>query len=105
MDLEEYLISSERWDLEVPPEVRIEGIMDEVERYPVGYGRHPEKGWFVLAAGQGPFLVWSEWTHPQGGVQEVTDFGVPTQPDPPFREALLFTLRRLQAMLQTEAKP
>ena len=30
--------------------------------YPIGLGKHPERGYFVLGSGQGPFIIWSEWT-------------------------------------------
>lgn len=61
--LETYLIPPESWDRMVPGFVRIQGIADEGSQ-PVGYGRHPEKGWFVLGTGQGPFLIYAEWDSP-----------------------------------------
>lgn len=51
MSLKRHMIPPERWDREVPPEVRIHGIEDEITRYPIGYGRHPEHGWFVISCG------------------------------------------------------
>lgn len=103
LSLERHLIPPERWDLEVPPEVRVEGISDEIDRYPVGYGRHPDKGWFVLGAGQGPFIIWAEWLTPSG-VQELTDFATPSPPRDRAKEALIHTLRRLQAVLQENSR-
>ena len=96
--LEQYMLPPERWDREVPGEVRVEGIDDEGS-YPVGYGRHPEQGWFVLGAGQGPYLIWAEWQQPQK-VVELTDFGTPTPEPNRLRQPLIDTLTRLQKLLQ-----
>lgn len=102
LSLERHLILPERWDLEVPPEVRVEGISDEIDRYPVGYGYHPDKGWFVLGAGQGPFIIWAEWQQPQG-VPELNLNEKPQNRDY-MREGLIQTLRRLQAVLQEKSR-
>jgi len=99
MDLEDHLIAPERWDLEVPPEVRVEGIDDEGS-YPTGYGRHPEHGWFVLGAGQGPFIIWAQWLQP--AVVKM-DFATPTPPPNRLRQPLIDTLTRLQKTLQDTA--
>jgi hypothetical protein len=96
MSLEKHMIPPERWDREVPPEVRVYGIEDEVVRYPVGYGRHPELGWFVISTGQGPFVVWAEWEQKpvkQHGFEATTE-------EPRYRRALIQALTRLQAHLQ-----
>ena len=98
--LEQYLISPERWDREVPGEVRVHGITDEIERYPVGYGRHPEDGWFVLSCGQGSFIVWAQWEQP--AIVQL-DFSKPTPKPDRFRESLIVTLDRLRATLQETA--
>ena len=98
--LEQYIIPSESWDREVPGEVRVHGIADD-ESYPTGYGRHPEDGWFVLGAGQGPFLIYAQWEQP--AVVHLTDFGTPT-PDPnKLKEPLIATLDRLRAPLKETA--
>jgi hypothetical protein len=95
MSLEEHLVPPARWDVEVPPEVRLHGIEDEGS-YPVGYGRHPEKGWFVLGTGQGPFVIWAEWEN-----EPVKQFGftAPTE-EPRYRRPLVDALTRLQKALQ-----
>lgn len=95
--LEQYLIPPERWDREVPGEVRVHGITDEVERYPIGYGRHPEDGWFLLGSGQGPFIIYAQWEQP--AVVEL-DFSKPTPEPERFRQSLIDTLDRLRAVLQ-----
>jgi len=97
--LEQYLIPPDTWDLSVPGEVRIHGIKDE-GIYPTGYGRHPKDGWFVLGAGQGPFIIYAEWLQP--GVVELTDFGKPTRPPEDLKEPLIQTLDRLRAVLQAK---
>ena len=59
--LEKFLVSWKNvpWD-EVP-----EGMQEfKDEEYcrmqggPIGIGKHPTLGWFVLACGQGPFVIW-----------------------------------------------
>ena len=95
MALEEHLIPPERWDLEVPPEVRVHGVEDEGS-YPIGYGRNPEKGWFVLSGGQGSFIVWAQWL--EEPVKKL-DFSKPTEVHR-YRQPLINTLTRLQQALQ-----
>jgi hypothetical protein len=100
MSLEQHMIPPERWDRDVPPEVRVHGIEDEVVRYPVGYGRHPELGWFVISCGEGPFVVWAEWEQQpvkQHGFEEDTKI-------PRYQQALIQALTRLQNTLQ-ETEP
>lgn len=100
LSLEQHLIEPDRWDREVPPEVRIHGIEDEVVRYPTGYGRHPELGWFVLSTGQGPFVVWAEWQE-----KPLKSHGFEVSYDEPrYKRGLLFALTRLQKALQ-ETEP
>ena len=95
LSLEAHLIEPERWDLEVPPEVRIHGVEDE-GAYPTGYGRHPEKGWFVLGAGQGPFIIWAEWRHQY---VEKIDFTTDTMEER-YKAPLVKVLGRLQDHLR-----
>jgi len=52
--LEKYLIDPLRW--EDDPSWSGNGP-------PIGLGKHPTKGWFVMCSGQGPFVAWSEWGH------------------------------------------
>lgn len=56
--LESYMVNWDTipWD-EVPLEMQ--GFKNE-DGYPIGAGRHPKFGWFVLASGQGPYIVWTE---------------------------------------------
>jgi hypothetical protein len=96
--LEKHMIAPERWDLEVPPEVRLHGIEDEIVRYPIGYGRHPDRGWFVISGGQGPFLVWAEWQQ-----EPVKEHGFELSTEVPrYHQALIQTLTRLQNTLQEQ---
>lgn len=96
LSLEKHMIPPERWDLEVPPEVRLHGIEDE-RSHPTGYGRHPDKGWFVLGSGQGPFVIWSEWDHDPVNRFSFTD----DTEEPRYRQPLVDALTRLQKALQT----
>ena len=66
MELEKHLIAPDKWK----NELRQHGEVVPAEIYkdlfgpsggPIGLGRHPEKGLFVLASGQGPCIVWTEW--------------------------------------------
>jgi hypothetical protein len=93
--LEALLLEPDRWDLEVPPEVRIRGI-DAEGSYPIGYGRHPEKGWFVLTTAQGPALLWAEWRHDH---VEKIDFNTDTREER-YKAPLVEALGRLQTQLQ-----
>lgn len=98
--LERYLIRPDTWDREVPGRVRVHGIDDEGKQ-PVGYGRHPEDGWFVLGTGQGPFILYADWLE-TGGVTELTDFGEPSPPPERYREPLIAVLDRLRTTLQEQ---
>ncbi len=44
------------WD-EVPEGMRQYRDEDDC---PIGAGKHPDFGWFVLGCGQGPFIIWTE---------------------------------------------
>jgi hypothetical protein len=67
--LEEHLITPAQWnDDQSWRSVMPEHVVEELDnagpgRQPIGLGKHPEKGWFVMCAGQGPLVVWSEWGH------------------------------------------
>ena len=59
--LEDDLISPKKWKElydEMPPECKRQ--VDGPNHYPTGIGRNEELGWFVMATGQGPILMWSE---------------------------------------------
>lgn len=55
--LEKHLIPPEEYE-DVPQYVRDQYCDDD--GYPVGIAHHPEYGWFILFAGQGPGIGWSE---------------------------------------------
>lgn len=62
MELEDHLIPPAEWKdryEEMPLECK--KIVDDDEDIPIGIGYKEGKGWFVLASGQGPFVVWQEW--------------------------------------------
>lgn len=68
--LEKYLIAPEKWEDDpswrnVLPSEEIEALDDSWSGNgpSIGLGKHPEKGWFVMCCGQGPFVDWSEWGH------------------------------------------
>jgi hypothetical protein len=54
--LEKHLISPEKYD-ETPEYVRNKLCNDG---HPEGIAHHPKYGWFILFAGQGPAIGWSE---------------------------------------------
>ena len=61
--LEGYLIDPDKWhDLykKMPPECK--KVVDDCDIEPdcIGIGRNEEHGWFIIGAGQGPCLLWSE---------------------------------------------
>ena len=71
-EMERYLIRFDKWDRKelegVVPDDVIEELFSpstdddgNIIKQPIGLGRHPEKGWFVLGAGQGPFFIWAQW--------------------------------------------
>lgn len=62
-DLEDYLIEPDQWNQDQSwRQVVPADLLQELEGppQPIGLGRHPDLGWFVMYAGQGPFLAWSE---------------------------------------------
>ncbi len=67
MGLEKYLISPSQWEEHrsvchsVMP-IDVYGFLFGSEREQgIGLGRHPDKGYFVLGCGQGPYLEWAQW--------------------------------------------
>jgi hypothetical protein len=63
MMLERDLISPEKWQQlynEMPNECREIVDNHSFDDGPIGIGRNEIYGWFILASGQGPFLVWKE---------------------------------------------
>ena len=66
--LERYLIPPDEWDDSGAPRAVMDIVTEETDAgVSAGIGYHPEKGWFVLESGQGPFIVWSTWTNTNGG--------------------------------------
>lgn len=67
--LEKYLICPVNWDDDISwrgiiPRQYVEELDSAAPgRQPIGLGRHPKGGWFVMCSGQGPFVAWSEWGH------------------------------------------
>lgn len=59
--LEKHLISPEKWTDEIigifPKEIQ-EDL--RAKDYPIGIGYYEETGWFCLASGQGPYIVWMQ---------------------------------------------
>ena len=58
--LEDDLISSERWEelyFTMPKECRevVDGPHECIE-----IGKNEEKGWFIIASGQDPIVLWAE---------------------------------------------
>lgn len=58
MEVERFLLPLERWT-EAPREAQ-EVVFDSMGGGPVGIAKHPDKGWFVVMSGQGPFIAWRE---------------------------------------------
>lgn len=66
MSLEKFLISPEEWEdhpwRSIVPQDKIDLIDEAIEeRFPVGVAYVPDWGYALLAAGQGPFVIWSEF--------------------------------------------
>lgn len=65
--LEQYLIHPDHWNDDTSWQDFVPAtLQDELHAAngpPIGLGRHPDKGWFVLGAGQGPTTLWSQWGH------------------------------------------
>lgn len=68
MDLEKHLLLPKDWYDRVPAHIQIKASEAEgpakvngkrVQQIPVAIGKY--KGWFILASGQGPHIIWSEW--------------------------------------------
>jgi hypothetical protein len=62
MELEQYLIVPDSWDKilhHIPNELH-EEIRNDGRGYSIGVGYREDTGWFVLACGQGPCIIWME---------------------------------------------
>lgn len=58
LSLEQHLVDRKDW-MSVPKEALEISSRGDAS---YGIGKHPEKGWFVLATqGQGPVIAWTEW--------------------------------------------
>lgn len=55
--LEKYMISPEKWENEVPSNIKDQLSNDGC---PEGISHHPKYGWFILFCGQGPAIGWCE---------------------------------------------
>jgi len=62
-DLEYSLIPASNWTPTILSKFP-ENIQDHLNLHyndgPIGIGWHEEVGWYCLASGQGPFVVWNE---------------------------------------------
>lgn len=60
-NLENYLISTKDWNkyLDKLPKYILDNVINKPPEC-VGFGHHPELGWFVMGSGQGPCLLWVE---------------------------------------------
>lgn len=60
-EIEKYLIDPKDWKTCGIEEKQLLMVEEESgEGQSTGIAKHPEYGFFVLGAGQGPFMIWSE---------------------------------------------
>jgi hypothetical protein len=58
--LENMMIGHTEEEISKAPEAAQELYRKYANEEPIGISYHPQYGWFVIAAGQGPCICWSE---------------------------------------------
>lgn len=59
-ELEKLMLPDYENDASIPAHVKTEALKAHNEGIPTGVGHHPDTGWFIIHAGQGPYIAWTE---------------------------------------------